>query len=43
MAECCLIADTVQFFKDRNIPFNAQNIITDVRMSMRIEIGLAVA
>jgi hypothetical protein len=32
MSECCLIADTVQFFKDRGIPFNAQNLISDVRM-----------
>ena len=30
MSECCLIADTVQFFKDRGIPFNAQNLINDV-------------
>uniref|UniRef100_A0A7S3NZY5 5'-nucleotidase domain-containing protein n=1 Tax=Amphora coffeiformis TaxID=265554 RepID=A0A7S3NZY5_9STRA len=30
MSECCLIADTVQFFKDRAIPFNAQNIMNDV-------------
>jgi HAD superfamily 5'-nucleotidase-like hydrolase len=30
MSECCLIADTVQFFKDRNIPYNGQNVITDV-------------
>lgn len=30
MAECCLIADTVQFFKDRTIPYAAQNVVTDV-------------
>lgn len=30
MAECCLIADTIQFFKDRNIPYCAQNVVTDV-------------
>ena len=30
MSECCLITDTVQFFKDRGIPFNAQNLIADV-------------
>jgi 5' nucleotidase family len=30
MAECCLIADTIQFFKDRDIPYCAQNVVTDV-------------
>lgn len=30
MAECCLIADTIQFFKDRNIPYCAENVVTDV-------------
>jgi HAD superfamily 5'-nucleotidase-like hydrolase len=30
MAECCLIADTVQFFKERQIPFCPQNVVTDV-------------
>mmetsp|Transcript_5081 Transcript_5081/g.6626 ORF Transcript_5081/g.6626 Transcript_5081/m.6626 type:complete len:621 (+) Transcript_5081:133-1995(+) len=30
MSECCLIADSVQFFKDRQIPYHAQNIVTDV-------------
>lgn len=30
MAECCLIADVVQFFKDRDIPFCPQNVVTDV-------------
>jgi hypothetical protein len=30
MSECCLIADTVQFFKDHDIPYNAQSLIKDV-------------
>jgi len=30
MAECCLIADTVQFFKDKNIPFCARNAVDDI-------------
>lgn len=30
MAECCLIADTVQFFKDNDIPFCAQNAVNDI-------------
>lgn len=30
MAECCLIADTVQFFKDRDIPFSPRNVVNDV-------------
>ena len=30
MAECCLIADVVQFFKDRNIPFSPRNVVNDV-------------
>ena len=30
MAECCLIADTIQFFKERSIPYCAQNVVTDV-------------
>jgi HAD superfamily 5'-nucleotidase-like hydrolase len=30
MAECCLIADTIQFFKDRDIPYYPQNVVTDV-------------
>lgn len=30
MAECCLIADVVQFFKDRQIPFCPRNVVTDV-------------
>jgi len=35
MSECCLIADTVQFFKDRNIPFHGQNVINDVLSAIR--------
>lgn len=34
MAECCLIADTIQFFKDRDIPYCAQNVVTDVLNSV---------
>mmetsp|Transcript_4509 Transcript_4509/g.6386 ORF Transcript_4509/g.6386 Transcript_4509/m.6386 type:complete len:415 (+) Transcript_4509:143-1387(+) len=30
MAECCLIADSVQFFKDRDIPFCARNAVDDI-------------
>jgi len=30
MAECCLIADTIQFFKERSIPYCGQNVVTDV-------------
>ena len=30
MAECCLIADAIQFFKDREIPYCPQNVVTDV-------------
>lgn len=30
MAECCLIADTIQFFKDHDIPYCPQNVVTDV-------------
>jgi hypothetical protein len=30
MAECCLIADTIQFFKDRGISYCPQNVVTDV-------------
>jgi hypothetical protein len=30
MAECCLIADTVQFFKDHNIPFCPKNAVADI-------------
>ena len=29
MAECCLIADTIQFFKDRDIPYSPRNVIND--------------
>jgi HAD superfamily 5'-nucleotidase-like hydrolase len=34
MAECCLIADTIQFFKDRDIPYHAQNVVTDILNSV---------
>lgn len=30
MAECCLIADAVQFFKDRDIPFCPRNLVVDI-------------
>lgn len=30
MAECCLIADTIQFFKDSDIPYCSQNVVMDV-------------
>lgn len=30
MAECCLIADTVQFFKDNGIPFCPRNAVQDI-------------
>jgi hypothetical protein len=30
MAECCLIADTVQFFKNTSIPYCPQNVVTDI-------------
>lgn len=30
MAECCLIADTVQFFKERDIPFSPRNAVCDI-------------
>ena len=29
MAECCLIADTIQFFKDQDIPYSPRNVIND--------------
>jgi HAD superfamily 5'-nucleotidase-like hydrolase len=34
MAECCLIADTIQFFKDRGIPYCPRNVVTDVLNSV---------
>jgi HAD superfamily 5'-nucleotidase-like hydrolase len=34
MAECCLIADAIQFFKDRDIPYCPQNVVTDVLNSV---------
>jgi hypothetical protein len=30
MAECCLIADTIQFFKDRNIDYCPNNVVQDI-------------
>ena len=30
MAECCLIADVVQFFKERNLPFCPKNAVYDI-------------
>lgn len=30
MAECCLIADTIQFFNDNDIHYCPQNVVTDV-------------
>lgn len=34
-AECCLIADTIQFFKDREIDFCPSNVVTDILGSIR--------
>ena len=30
MAECCLMADVVQYFKDQGIPFHATSVVKDV-------------
>lgn len=30
MSECCLIADTIQFFKDRGIQYSPRNVVNDV-------------
>ena len=30
MAECCLMADVVQYFKDQGIPFHAASVVKDV-------------
>lgn len=30
MAECCLIADTIQFFKERNIDYCPNNVVKDI-------------
>lgn len=35
MAECCLIADTIQFFKDKDIPHCPLNAATDVLSAIR--------
>jgi FMN phosphatase YigB (HAD superfamily) len=34
MAECCLIADTIQFFKDREIDFSPRNAVTDCLLAI---------
>lgn len=34
MAECCLIADTIQFFKDNNIDFCPNNAVNDILASI---------
>ena len=34
MAECCLMADTVQFFLDRDIPFCPRSAVNDVLASI---------
>lgn len=35
MAECCLIADTIQFFKDHSIDFCPSNVVTDILGAIR--------
>jgi HAD superfamily 5'-nucleotidase-like hydrolase len=30
MVDCCLIADTIQFFKDSGIEFHPSNVVTDI-------------
>jgi hypothetical protein len=35
MAECCLIADTIQYFKDQNIDFCPSNVVTDILGAIR--------
>ena len=35
MAECCLIADTIQFFKDNSIDFCPSNVVTDILGAIR--------
>lgn len=35
MAECCLIADTIQYFKDRQIDFCPSNVVTDILGAIR--------
>ena len=34
MAECCLIADTIQFFKDQGIEFCPTNVVKDILASI---------
>jgi hypothetical protein len=35
MAECCLIADTIQFFNDRDIDYCPSNVVTDILGAIR--------
>ena len=35
MAECCLIADTIQFFKNEGIDFCPSNVVTDILGAIR--------
>jgi len=35
MAECCLIADTIQFFKDHDIDHCGSNVVTDILGAIR--------
>uniref|UniRef100_A0A7S4AAZ1 5'-nucleotidase domain-containing protein n=1 Tax=Pseudo-nitzschia australis TaxID=44445 RepID=A0A7S4AAZ1_9STRA len=35
MAECCLIADTIQYFKDNDIDFCSSNVVTDILGAIR--------
>ncbi len=35
MAECCLIADTIQFFKDNSIDFCPNNVVNDILGAIR--------
>lgn len=35
MAECCLIADTIQYFKDNDIDFCPSNVVTDILGAIR--------
>jgi hypothetical protein len=35
MAECCLIADTIQYFKANNIDFCPSNVVTDILGAIR--------
>lgn len=35
MAECCLIADTIQYFKDGEIDYCPSNVVTDILGAIR--------